>query len=527
MKRSCKALAVFAMAVAVSTGCYPTRRQHSLTRADLYEQRFISAPSKIHMYDGSVVLADSGFVCLRDTIVTRGVRYSFLRERADDGKWRIPLDSVAAVEYYEMREKDLRAIGSLLLVSSATAEIAAASALILKIIFGSCPTVYSFDAEQERLEAECFSYSIGRMFEADDLDRMSKWLALSDSLTLRVKNEALETHYINVLKLRYVDHPENTEAFPTGDRGVFIAGNPVPPVSAINSEGTDVLPYVRGRDELVYETDSAAVARMFSRGKRDWIECSVPVPEGATNAKLLLRLKNSLESTVLVYDVLMRDQGLAAVQWSRALNESWWYAWKLSRWYSEFSGIGVDVMQGGRYVRRAKIPDTGPIAWKYVGAQIPTWRCGDTLRVKLSFFPDNWIIDWIGFGFDGHSRARLKDVLVDRVCDQSRAERDDYIRALRRNDGRYAVTYPGEWLDVSFRLPPASRAERTYFLYSKGYYVEWVRGEWIRDMTYAPELDLSKDAELVERLAALWVAKKNSFKKRFLKHRVPAWNPTE
>ena len=71
----------------------------------------------------------------------------------------LPLDSVAALEYYK---KEWQPIPTLTSLPSVTF----ASSLLLVAIFGSCPTIYSFDGENYNLEAETFSYSIAKMFES-------------------------------------------------------------------------------------------------------------------------------------------------------------------------------------------------------------------------------------------------------------------------------------------------------------------------------------------------------------------------
>jgi hypothetical protein len=73
-------------------------------------------------------------------------------------------------------------------------------------IFGSCPTVYADSGGTALLQAEGFSYSIAPIFESRDVDRLRLVQAADGSVRLEIRNEALETHYLNHLELLEVMH---------------------------------------------------------------------------------------------------------------------------------------------------------------------------------------------------------------------------------------------------------------------------------------------------------------------------------
>ena len=99
------------------------------------------------------------------------------------------------------------------------------------------------------------------------------------------------------------------------------------------------------------------------------------------------------------------------------------------------------------------------------------------------------------------------------------------IMAMAEDDGRYLVTYPGEWLGLSFNLPPTTGRQRTLFLYSKGYYVEWVRPEWIRERADVRGFDITEPDVIRNRLAELWSAKKDTFESKFFQWKFPTADP--
>ena len=61
------------------------------------------------------------------------------------------------------------------------------------------------------LEAEAFSYSIAPMFESRDVDRLAVGVDDQGEVRLEVRNEALETHYINHFELIEVGHASHEQ----------------------------------------------------------------------------------------------------------------------------------------------------------------------------------------------------------------------------------------------------------------------------------------------------------------------------
>jgi hypothetical protein len=506
--------------------CFPVQKPHRIDKTLLAQGKATESPTKAHLLDGSVILYDAGFQRRNDSILGHGILYGLKRnEGIVRNEWKGPLDSVVGLEYFDKEITGARIPGTVLVDATTTGVSALATGVLLKVVFGSCPTVYTSDGEQERLEAECFSYSIGSKYELPDLDRLEQRRPSAGPFTLHLKNEALETHYIDAFTLGYVDHPFGTEVFPTDDGTVLAASNLQSPVSARNSEGKDLTSLFRYRDNIAYAIDSATVRRMFSRSERDWIELAVPVPRDAEELTLALRGRNTLENTVLLYDVMMRDQGMGAVEWSESLSSSLWYAWQLYRWYTSMSGLNITVEHDGEFVDAGRVTDTGPIAWKTIATRIPLGEHGDTVRIRLNSLPDSWSIDWIGLDAGDHDQPELHYVACSSAEGATAQRGPTAIAAIAEDDGSYLVTYPGEWLDLSFNLPPTTGRQRTMFLYSKGYYIEWVRPEWVRERADVRGFDFSEPATLRTRLAELWSAKKDTFESHFFQRRIPTADP--
>lgn len=175
----------------------------------------ISSPTKAHLCDGSMVVFANGFRVAGNIIVGDGIWFDLTRESSTPVQ-TISRDSVAFLEYYKKGLQPGPPLG--FLCAPLLFYAAIQNEDIRKAFFGSCPTVYSFEGEKYSLQAECFSYSVSAGLETEDLDRIYQGDAVDGHLVLNVRNEALETHYINQMKVLAVDHSERYEAFPENRR---------------------------------------------------------------------------------------------------------------------------------------------------------------------------------------------------------------------------------------------------------------------------------------------------------------------
>src|SRR4029450_4667217 len=103
----------------------------------------------------------------------------------------------------------------------------------------AAPAVYAGRGGGPRLEAETFSYSIVPLFEARDLDRLRVQAGADGRVRLEVRNEALETHYINHLQLVEVRHQAGALVLPDHEGRILSAGALRPPLSAVDRAGRD------------------------------------------------------------------------------------------------------------------------------------------------------------------------------------------------------------------------------------------------------------------------------------------------
>ena len=150
------------------------------------------------------------------------------------------------------------------------------------------------------------------------------------------------------------------------------------------------------------------------------------------------------------------------------------------------------VFQGGFY-------ETGPIAFNHQILPLDQKVKGKKLRIKLLMNKGLWRIDNVALTNIKEQiepiELRPNQILNKGVKDQ---------RALNelKNPEQFLISMPGDEFQLDFELPESDQ-EYELFLYSKVYYLEWMREHWIKDkdllklrqMFKNPKKFLSEEAE--------------------------------
>ncbi|MCA1559298.1 MAG: hypothetical protein LC753_16705 [Acidobacteria bacterium] len=194
----------------------------------------VASPVKAHLKDGSTVVYPWGVAVTADALVGEGARHDSTLKNSTTVE-RVELSEVLGLESYRTRTNGAE---SFLVSSLATAGAVVGTALLAVAIFGSCPTVYSDDGEVE--EAELFSSSIAPLFEGRDIDRLHAKADARGIVTLDIRNEAMETHYINHLQLLAVEHGPGEVVVPDSHGTPIVVGTPRPAATATSRDGRDL-----------------------------------------------------------------------------------------------------------------------------------------------------------------------------------------------------------------------------------------------------------------------------------------------
>jgi len=370
------------------------------------------------------------------------------------------------------------------------------------------------------LAAELFSRSIAKGLEGDDLRLLETSVKGGGEYELRVTNEALETHYINSFSVIAVSHPPGTTVLPRAGGGLSCFSHPVPPLRAFNRTGQNVLDLVKSPDGSSYRSGTESFRKVKDGEIRDWVEMNVRVPEGSRSATMVVKKRNTLLSTVLLYDVVLGSQGMRALEWTEKMNSDQEYAGRFKSVYEAFSGITVQTLSDHGWIWQSLIPDTGPIAWNWIAVEIPLASSRD-LSVRLEFFPDNFMIDYVGFAFSRDEDTTVVELRPANILDNHGVEKPEIAALIEKDDDQYLVTNPGESYRLRYQLPVPDARSRTLFVRSRGYYNEWIRGEWLTMDRAGYRFDLDDLPGTISQLTQSWLRDRETVERAFWEARIP------
>lgn len=435
-----------------------------------------TAQLKVHARAGTVYqLTQWRFDPIDSVLEGTGTLYGIDRRPLTDGPFRIPLDSIALLE--TQRTKTLRPFGlaSLAGMTTVWGIVTIACVADPKACFGSCPTFYVDAVNRDRPLAEGFSASFARALEATDVDALGLVQPGGHGVTIRMANEAWETHAVRTVQLLAVPASRPDEVFVTAAGRFYGVEHLQPPThcAGLPGPGGDCRSALSARDSLEWHspTDSSDLAA------QETIELTFALPShrSGDHFALVLGARQSFVSTFVLYQTMAyfgREAGtwLAALERGdplarRAYDEVW----------GPLSRITVALPDSALGWRVAgSFDEAGPIATDVQLIPIGSGLMGDTVRVRLAMARGSWRVGYAALTALGAERAAT-------VLAASDARGPDADGLARLQSGRgYLVTYPGDEYRLTYVLP---RAAASYELYvkSRGYYYEWMRGEWLAE----------------------------------------------
>lgn len=478
----------------------------------------IKSPFKAHLLDGNTVVFRYGGSIDHDWIRGAGSSYA-LFDSVGTFRESVPMDSVIGVEAFDAR---LLAGTSFIATAALTAVGVAAVVGLGVALFGSCPTVYADTGAGLELEAEGFSYAIAPIMEHRDVDALRLRAGPDGTLRLELRNEALETHFINHVELLAVRHAAGDRVVPDQ------MGNPIALrdfaqiAGATDRAGRDVGPLLAARDGNLFSSATSVIAQAREGDLDDWIDLDVSGLPPGDSVAVLLRLRNSLLNTVLLYEGMLG--GRDAVDWLNTGLQHIAGTVDLARWYSRTMGLHASTGEA-----EVRLGDVGPIAFRDVALVLPRPVPGATrARIRLRFVADNWRIDEVRVAGTVARpvtvRLPVDSVLVP-VPSAGEGPLHDAaaVTAVAHADEEYLETRPGQRLSLVFRSDPRAGhlagESTTYLLAWQGWYREWIRGAWLAEPTRT-EPFVPGDAAVLTALRR-WTAQKETFEQAFHDSSIP------
>lgn len=443
-----------------------------------------SAYLKAHLKTGYVYLLSGWRVDSAGQVISgSGELFDVNRRVVATGSFHFPSDSVALFETNVLRPS--AATPALTIMAGVTAIIAGICAANPKTCFGSCPTFYAPDSEgHEVLQAEGFSASVAPALEATDVDMLYASRARGRDFTIRVTNEALETHVIRRANLLALPRPVGGRTFAT-PQGAFIQATQLTAPSACTAAEGDCRAAVARFDgaERWSLTDS------LDLGARETIDLTFDsVPSGRLG--LVVASRQTLLTTYLLYQALAY-LGDNAGTFLASLDAGGPEVRRRAGAMADALGrIEVRVRgSGGDWENVGATGETGPIAVDTKVVPLPAIaRHGGPVHLQLRLTRGLWRIDYVALVTLGDSVKPLR--VVPSVVKRGDVGDSDAMRALTDSTRHTPLTtFPGDVYDIVYRLP-AHPERYDLFLESRGYYLEWLRREWL------PEADPLRAARI-------------------------------
>jgi hypothetical protein len=344
-----------------------------------------------------------------------------------------------------------------------------------KACFGSCPTFYAYDGEQDRLQAEGFSSSIARVLEARDVDALYHLIPKGRRVVVRMTNEALETHAVRFARLAVVPRPPGGRVLATQDDRFFGVAEFVEPNSCSSPEGA-CLDLVRAMDDRA----RSSPADSLDLATRETIELEFAVPDGEHSLGLVLAARQTFVSTFLFYQT-MGYFGSNGGEWLAALErEGEEAAAAAMGMATELGDVELWVARAdGEWLPVGSYDEAGPIATDISMFTLPNLEHlpGAKLKVKIRLAKGVWRINYVAL-------ARLTGEAQPIVLEPTEVEysgtEDVAAQEALLDPERHLITYPGDEYALIYLLPEDPE-DFEFFLDSKGYYYEWMRAEWLKD----------------------------------------------
>lgn len=474
----------------------------------------VEAAVRAHLLDGAAVVFANGVLVAGDSLRGEGALWTADRTRSSPVT-AVALADVAGMESYR-REVDAGQTTAVSLIASIVVPVGviALACIADPKCFGSCPTFYVEDSPGEfTLLAEGFSFSIAPLLEMRDVDRLS--VAPGGAVQLELRNEAFETHYVNHIELLEARHAAGSRVVPDSRGRPVAIGGLLEPRRATDRSGRDVRATLSAADASTYSTAPAVLEAADENDLFDTIELVFPAVAGDSVA-IAFRMRNSLLTTVLLYELMLAEPGARALDWQEEL-QGLAPAMDLVRWYAERMGMHVEVWRDGAYRPAGRIGDTGPIAWKEVALVVPAPQ-EDSLRVRLRFVADQWRIDQVRVG--APERPEVSVITLAEIRDAAGEVRTDLLHRLREADEKYVEVLPGQRYTIRFDADsPDTAAERTLLLASQGFYQEWIRQGWLLEPRSGRTFEPS-DATMAEALRR-YRSSRAELEERFFATRIP------
>lgn len=445
---------------------------------------------KIHLRNGDVFIVTDDWIIdtVENQVVGTGKYYGLNRKVMEEGTRHIPLEQVALFETNQEIRGVKAAQYTFVVLGVVNASVLAICALNPKACYGSCPTFYIDEhSSLQSADAEGFSNAISPALEYHDIDALINAPLDAGEFSITMKNEALETHCVKAVKLLAYPREGGERVYHTPDDAFYRCQGHYPLTAATAAEG-DITALLQNEDRQ----ERFSYADRRNMASLEEIYLSFDGVPSANPLGLSLSFRQTLMTTYLIYSAMgymgdqVSDYFMQIETGSAEMRD------KLNRGMKDALG-NIDVYQWdetkGAWVFQQAFYETGPIARNKQLIPLQAAANGSGIQLKLVLNKGLWRLDYAALTSIVEAVQPL-EIEPTSIINQGKP---DEVALREINDPKaYLISMPGSKYRFNFTLPAAGQ-DYELFLFSKGYYLEWMREEWLR------EKNLFKLRQMVEK----------------------------
>lgn len=445
---------------------------------------------KAHLLNGDVyILKDSWKV---DTILQvvsgTGSRYDFNRKLISDGPLNLPLDSVVIFETNKkIMQPEAGRITALSILAGLDAILGIYCFANPKACFGSCPTFYMNENDNFHYsDAEGFSNAISPSMEYYDIDALNNPCLVDSIFSIAMKNEALETHCVNDVKLFVYPRKKGQRVYQSKINDFYLCENRYTLSEAKAAEG-DISGLLKNEDR----EERFSLSDEHNLKSREEIFLTFDSVQNTASAGLILHFRQTMMTTYFIYGAIgyMGDEVsdiFAKMESNKDIRN------KLKGGIKKELG-SIEVYAWNSEKEKWEFQDqfyeTGPIAINRQFIALNNIRTEEQVKLKIVLNRGLWRIDFVALT---NIKEQVKPVEIAPFSVLNKGSIDNSALREINDSTKYLLSMPGSEYKFNFKLPNANN-DYELFLYSKGYYLEWMREHWLKDK------DLLKLRQMVER----------------------------
>ena len=406
------------------------------------------------------------------SVTGTGKLYDINRYLLSDGQYDVPVQTIVLAETNHI--KGPVAVGSLAALTIITGIFTVVCIANPKACFGSCPTFYVYNGEDFIVQSEGFSSSISPSLEEKDIDALYRIKPHSKDFTIQLKNEAYETHIIRSANLLALPKPEGGRVYATTDNQFLQAINLTEPSSAVAEEG-DISEKICTFDgiERFSDADSNDLAQ------KEIIELTFNKKPG-DKAGIVIAARQTLLTTFLFYQSLAY-MGTTAGDWLASFerNENQFKP-VLNNLRLTLGNIDVLVEnENNEWIKVGEVGENGPIATDIKIVPLPSQTIQNSddssMKIRLRMAKGLWRIDYAALA---ELKGQVNPILIQPSSSSPNLPFTSNVIEVLTNPDSALVTYPGDEYLLNYTLPD-DYCNYELFIESKGYYLEWMRNEWL------------------------------------------------